>query len=278
MSEAAAARWRRQLEAWAIPQDLLDAVPDSPYEWPVVLWKRRSEQAREAGEETPTTAVVRALLPPGGSLLDVGAGAGRASLPLAGEGYRLTAVEKNPDAAQAFREESAALGVDAVVVEGAWPEVEVPVHDVALCAHVVYDVQDIEPFLVGLAGHARRAVVVELTESHPWAGLAPYYRALHDLDRPEGPTVDDLVESVADLFETEVCVERWSRPGHAWYESWDELIEHYGRRLVLPRRRWAELRDLMAPDVTDRDGRLYVGSPERRLATVWWMIGGSCQS
>lgn len=270
MTERPVARWRRLLEEWAIPQELIDAVPDSPYEWSAGLWKRRAETARDSQEEAPTTRIVRSLLPAGGSLLDVGAGTGRASLPLAQEGFRLTAVEKNPGMAQALAGEAVSLGIDVVLVEGAWPEVDVPVHDVAMCAHVVYDVQDIEPFLMAMAGHARHGVVVELTESHPWSGLTPYYRALHGLDRPVGPTVEDFEAVVEELFGPTAQIERWSRPGHSWFESWDEIVAYYGRRLVLPEDRRDELRDVMAPDVHEQDGRLLVGSPERQMATVWW--------
>ncbi len=46
----------------------------------------------------------------------------------------------------------------------AWPDVadEVDIHDVVMCANVVYDVQDIGPFLDALAGHAGKGVVVEI--------------------------------------------------------------------------------------------------------------------
>lgn len=264
-----AERWRAQLKSWALPAELLDAVEDSPYQWPASLWKRRAAVARRE-EETPTTRVVRSLLPAGGSLLDVGAGAGRASLPLAAEGFRVTGVEKNPGMVEAFREEAAALGLDALAVESAWPDADVPVHDVTMCANVVYDVQDIEPFLRAMVGHARCGVVVELTAGHPWSNLTPYYRVLHRLERPTGPTYLDFVAVVADLVEEKIEVDVWTRPGRVWYQSWDEVLEFYGRRLVLPRSRWQELRSLLAPDVAEDEGRLLVGSPERQLVTVWW--------
>ncbi len=84
---SAAARWREYLEAWALPPSLLAAVPDSPYAWPADLY-RRGQEAEAAGPPTPTARRVLGLLPPGGSLLDVGAGTGRASLPLAAWGIR----------------------------------------------------------------------------------------------------------------------------------------------------------------------------------------------
>lgn len=268
----AADAWARQLRAWSIPDELLEAVDESPYGWPQHLWARRSELARRERGETPTSEVLARLLPPRGVLLDVGAGRGRASLPFAGRGHRLVAIEKSAEMAAGLREEAAASGVAVDVIEASWPEAapEVGAVDVAMCAHVVYDVQAIAPFLEAMHRAARHGTVVELTDRHPWAPLAPYYRSLHGLDRPEGPTVDDLVAVVTEVVGATPNVERWTRPGELWFESWDELLELQGRRLVVPAHRRGELRRLLEPDVIDADGRLYLGGADRSLATVWW--------
>jgi SAM-dependent methyltransferase len=260
------------LEEWALPDELLDAVAESPYGWSPELWRRRAQIAHEQGSETPTSGIVRGLLPEDGTLLDIGAGTGRASLLHAGEGASLTAVEKNPELADGFRLRAAELNIDADLIAGSWPEVAgtVGIHDVALCAHVVYDVQDVEPFLLAMTTHARGGVVVELTPEHPWAGLTPYYRALHGLGRPDGPTYRDFVEVVAQVCGVQPQVEVWTRSGQVWFESWDEILDHYQKRLVLPRHRREELRELLAPNMEMDDDRLYVGSRDRTIATVWW--------
>ena len=265
----AAERWRSELEAWAIPQQLLEAVTDSPYRWPVELFRRRNITAEEMAP-SPTSETVERLAGPGGTVLDIGAGAGRASLPLARTGHPVTAVEKAPEMAAALREESVGVGGYAVV-EDEWPTaVDLGSFDVVMAAHVVYDVPLIEPFLRAMAAHSLRGVVLELTEAHPWAPLGPYYRALHGIDRPDGPTVDDLVDVIREEMGVEPTVERWERPGGTWFESWDEIIELYRRRLVVPPARSDEVRPLLEPDVEIHDGRMTVGEPVRRLATVWW--------
>ncbi len=271
MTAGAAQRWRAELEAWAIPQELLDAVPDSPYSWPPELWKRRTAAA-EAGEEPDTTGIVRPFLGDGGTLLDVGAGTGRASLPLAAEGHRLTAVEKNPGMAQGLREEAERLGVAVDVIEGAWPDVAAAAgaHDVVMSAHVVYDVQDIAPFIRALDAAAREAVVIELTPAHPWASLAPYYEALHALGRPAGPTVGDLVTVIHEELGAEPAVEWWSRPGGLRFTDRAELVGFFRRRLVLPVEREPELEALLDPDIVPEGEWLLLGGGERELATVWW--------
>lgn len=265
----AADHWRRQLAAWEIPEELLAAVTENPYRWPVEVFRRRNISADESGP-TPTTDIVHRLAGEGGSVLDIGAGTGRASIPLARHGHPVTAVEKSAAMASALREEIGEFD-DYAVIEGAWPLAEDPgLFDVVMAAHVVYDVSPIETFIQAMNAHARRGVVLELTESHPWTPLGPYYRALHDIDRPDGPTVDDLVAVITDVIGFSPRLERWERAGGTWFESWDEIIELYRRRLVVPDARIDEVRPLLEPAVSESDGRLTVGDTVRRLATVWW--------
>jgi SAM-dependent methyltransferase len=269
----AAEHWRRQLADWAIPDALLAAVEDSPYRWPVELFRRRNISAEETGP-SPTVELADRLAGPGGSVLDIGAGTGRVSIPLARSGHPVTALERSPEMVAALRQEAA--DVDGYrIVEGTWPEHhDLGVFDVTLAAHVVYDVAELGPFLRTMTEHARRAVVLEMTDTHPWTPLGPYYLALHGLDRPTGPTVEDLVAVVSEECGVRPEVEWWERPGGTWFESWEEIEELYRRRLVLPPARAEELRPLLEPDVRDiGDGRLVVGEPVRCLATVWWPVG-----
>jgi SAM-dependent methyltransferase len=269
---SAAARWREYLDAWALPPALLAAVPDSPYTWPTDFCRRR-QSAEAGGPPTPTVRAVRDLLPPGGSLLDVGAGTGRASLPVAAGGHPLTAVERNPAMIEALRSEAEAAGVAVRVVEGSWPEAaaEAGRHDVAVCSHVVYDVPDPAPFLRALHAAARVAVVLEAGERHPWANLIPYYRALHGLDRPAGPTGDLLVQVVSEVIGVSPEVERWIGPARMGFADLQELVEYYRRRLLVPVARTAELVDRLAPDIVEEGGWLSLGG-EQGAVTMWWRV------
>lgn len=268
---SAVACWRELLEAWALPPELLAAVPDSPYEWPAGLWRRGAE---ESEGDTPTTRVVARLLPPGGSLLDVGAGTGRASRPFARRGHPVTAVERDPQMAAVLREEAAAAGLEVRLLEGSWPQValETGCHDVALASHVVYDVADLAPFLRALHEVARVGVVLEAGERHPWDGLRKYYRALHGLERPDGPTADLLVEVIQEVLGVIPQVERWTGRRRLRFADLQEVVDLYRRRLLVPVERVAEVADLLAPDIVEEDGWLSLRD-DRGVVTVWWAAG-----
>jgi SAM-dependent methyltransferase len=264
----AAARWGRMLEAWALPEELLAAAEESPYGWPeAVLACMRRE--RDAGEDTPTLSVVRELIPGGGSLLDVGAGTGRLAVPLAREGYAVTAVE--PAGPMLADLTAAAVGLPVEIVEGRWPDAAPSVRhcDLALSAHVVYDVADIGPFVSTLHA-AADAVVIECGADHPRTALAPLYRALHGLDRPVGPTVDDLAAVVEEVTGAAPAVVRWEARRPMRFSGRDEALALYRRRLALPAARSAELEKLLGPRLHADGGEWVVDEGARRTATLWW--------
>jgi 2-polyprenyl-3-methyl-5-hydroxy-6-metoxy-1,4-benzoquinol methylase len=266
---SAADSWRRQLENWKIPDALLAAVEESPYGWSKELWKRRAARAVELDRTSPTLDLVRDLAD-GGSVLDVGAGTGRASLPLVRDGYRVTMVEPNRAMLDGLAELKGELGFEVVV--GRWPAVagDVKPHAVALSAHVVYDVADVAPFLTALHRAVTKGIVLELTPAHPWVNLGPLYRELHGLDRPLGPTVEDLAAVVREALGVEPVVHRWSRPTDMVFDTAEEAIEFTARRLVLPRGRWAELEERLLPRLAGRAGHWQIEPTERELCTLWW--------
>ena len=199
-------RWRHQLEARRIPDPILEAAPESPYGFPTELFRRRAEAITRSAEMTPTVARAQEALPDGGSVLDVGVGGGATSLPVAVTTGEATAglivgVDAQQDMLDAFSVTAAEIGVEVQTIVGAWPDVapQTPAADVVVCGHVLYNVQDLEPFVRALDGHARRRVVVEITREHPIAWMAGLWRSFHGLEWPEGPTADDAQEALRDL-------------------------------------------------------------------------------
>jgi len=263
-------RWREQLDGWAIPSEILAAAPESPWGYPVGLFRSR---ARRAGSRpaTPSNLEAARSMPEGGSVLDVGAGAGAASLPLAGLAGRLVAVDESPAMVASFLNAADAAGVPAEAVEGRWPEVagRVGPADVVVCHHVLYNVADLAPFALALTGHARRRVVAELTDRHPLAGLRPLWRRFHDLDRPTGPGADDAVAALG-AAGLEVDRQDWEQPDRFGFDDFDELVAFTRRRLCLPAARDPEVAEALLDEGTRQVDGVWVSGQPRRVTTLSW--------
>ena len=181
-------RWSDDLAAWAIPEPILAAVPDSPWVLPGQVFARRADKLA-AAPAGPSFEQAWAALDPPGTVLDVGPGAGAACLPLLPRTTSLTAVDADERMLALLAERTDARGVRARCLHGRWPQVapEVPVADVVTCHHVLYNVPDLHPFVTALTGHARRLVVVETASSHPMTSLNQLWLRFHGLRRPDRP-------------------------------------------------------------------------------------------
>jgi 2-polyprenyl-3-methyl-5-hydroxy-6-metoxy-1,4-benzoquinol methylase len=145
--------WAAQLAAWAIPEPILARATESPWVLPQQVFIRRAKrQVAEPGG--PTYRAVAVALADPGTVLDVGAGAGAASLPLAPRIVSATAVDENEAMLASYAERGAALDLPVQLVCGRWPDVagQVEPADLVVCTHVLYNVPDIGPFVTELPG------------------------------------------------------------------------------------------------------------------------------
>jgi SAM-dependent methyltransferase len=267
-------RWREALAAWAIPDAILAAAPESPYPFPTEPFRRRAIRSVSA---PPTPTTVRALdaLPSGGSVLDVGVGGGSTSLPLARKAGSIVGVDSARGMLSAFRDAAATSGASVRTIAGAWPEraAHAPVCDVVVCGHVLYNVADLAPFARALDEHAGARVVVELTGEHPWAWMNDLWQRFHDLRRPTSPRAEDAREVLVELGLAPSWEERSVGPQPSGFDRREDAVALVRRRLCLPREADAEVERALGGRLRSVDGLWSCGPSRTRIVTMWWDTG-----
>lgn len=197
------------------------------------------------------------LAEPGETWLDIGAGAGRYSLPLALKVERVLAIDPSPAMLAALREGMAEHGIGNIdVTEGLWPaEGRALGADVVLMAHIGYDIAEFGAFLDGAEAAATRRCVVVMRTGNRLASYRMLWPEIHGEERVRLPMLSELLVLLAARGTTPevTLVDR-----QAWgYDSIEELTEGYRLMLWLrpgsPKDR--RLRALVAERATQRDGQ-----------------------
>jgi SAM-dependent methyltransferase len=252
----AAKRWRDELAAWAIPDEILAQAPESPWGFPPELFAAPPDPV-----ETPSRDRALEALPDGGHVLDVGCGGGAGGLALVPPASSVIGLDESAAMLETFAAAAAVRQVDYRVVRGQWPDVahEAGHADVVVCHHVLYNVAELEPFVRALDAAAHNRVVVELTAAHPLTTSAPLWQHFHGLDRPAGPAADLALEVIRDLG-IDVAVQRWSRPPRE--VAREVYVRMNRRRLCLPVEAEPDVDRLMGPTDLPRD-----------VVTLWWGAG-----
>lgn len=266
------ARWRADLATWAIPAEILAQAPDTPWIPEREVFIRRAI-ARTAAPGGASYRRVAEALPPGGTILDIGAGAGAASLPHLAQAGALVAVDADATLLAELVRQAGAAADRVGIVTGRWPDVaaEVPIADVVVCHHVLYNVPDLEPFVAALAAHARRRVVIEITPAHPLTRLNPLWERLQGVQRPTRPTWSDAAETIRSLGHA-VQVEREELPPDPRGGTWDELVATTARRLCLGPERSNDVAAALRAEGALPDDPTTWSPPRRSVVTLWWDV------
>jgi SAM-dependent methyltransferase len=148
-----------------------------------------------ARTDEPVLNELLALARIGDSWLDIGCGGGRYALPLARRVKHLTAVDPSPAMLNVLRSGLAEHAIDNVdIIEGRWPDLPHPrpSADVALMAHVGYDIEAIGPFLEAAEAACHHCVAI-MGEGAMTTAAALLWEPVHGEPRVPLPALPELV-------------------------------------------------------------------------------------
>jgi SAM-dependent methyltransferase len=228
-------------------------------------------QADPRRTDEPALDILRALATPRETWLDIGAGGGRYALPLALLVKDVIAVEPSEGMQRVLREGMARHGIDNIqIVPARWPMPAPPVADVALMAHIGYDIEDIGPFLDAMEQAARRLCVAILVTPAPPYLAEPFWPPIHGESRIALPSLREflgLLLARGRLFEVRL-LEREPLT-HADREA--PLTWLYQQLFVAPDTdKGRRLASLARDAITAREGRWALSWTRAPLGIVTW--------
>ena len=276
LARAIETAWAARVRANGEQVDRIREVPDGQDFYAPVRSLFRADPTRT---DDPLVAALLALVRPGDTWLDVGAGAGRFALPIARaldpSGGSVVALDVSPSMLEGLEEIAEDHAIENVrTVELRWPP-DVSARDfgadVGLIAHVGYDVEEIGPFLDALEAASRRLCVALLMERAPASAADPFWPPVHGEERVPLPALPDAVELLTargrNPTETRIPIE----PRR--FESREELEGFVRRQLWIAsdgpkeRRFQAALEDLTEQTA---DGWTLRGRSASNVGVVTW--------
>jgi molybdenum cofactor cytidylyltransferase len=195
------ATWAARIRANREQVERIREVPDGADFYAPVSSLFRADPTRT---DDPVLDVLLGLVRSGETWLDVGAGAGRFALPIARaldpSGGAVVALDASGSMLEALREIAEDYAIENVrTIEARWPASDVRAvadldADVALIAHVGYDVVAIGPFLQALEAAAGRLCVAVLMTRVPASAADPFWLPVHGEPRVPLPALPDVLE------------------------------------------------------------------------------------
>jgi 2-polyprenyl-3-methyl-5-hydroxy-6-metoxy-1,4-benzoquinol methylase len=216
-------------------------------------WSQRAasyyENVRRQRDPGPIVAAVLGATKPGDTVLDVGGGFGAVAVPVAEAGRQVTVVDPSGSMLEYLWRWAAEVGVSdrVAALHSRWEDAEVAPHDVVVCAHVLYPIEDVVLFLTRLRAAARSACLVALRSTPPENGPAELFAELHGEERVPQPAFGDLCAVLGELgwmFEASIHAadSTWS------FDSLEEAVDSLAHSLLVGERgagrgrlrRWAQ--------------------------------------
>jgi hypothetical protein len=175
---AAAEAWRAIVLA---EREQVERLPGRPRPEDFYAPVAESFKADPHRTDDPLLDVLRPIVRPEETWLDVGAGGGRYTLPIAVLARRVFAVEPSAGMRGVMVGACREFGIGNVdLFDERWPcSSDTPIADVGFISQVGYDIPDFGAFLDQLEAHSRRLCVAVLFARAPISDFAPLWPLVH---------------------------------------------------------------------------------------------------
>jgi FkbM family methyltransferase len=145
------------LELW---QKLIEANPHTPDSDPIKRYKNHANQKHQRPD--PLLDFIIRSIGNGDTVMDIGAGNGRWTIPLAKAAKRVTAIEPSEEMMEFLRQNILPSQKNILLIQSSWEEANVEIHDVVVCAHSMYSSPDIALFVHKMEQHSRKTCYMEI--------------------------------------------------------------------------------------------------------------------
>lgn len=208
---------------------------------------------------------------PEDTVLDIGAGTGGWTIPLARRAARVVAVDNSPSMLEVLGRKIAAEGLANVEVHsGTWPEEQAGRHDHVLAVHSCYGTTDLPGFIAAMTASARRTCYLGITFPIPTSAVTQAAIGLWGSrwGRP------DFVVAYNVMLEMGLMPNVWVDEGSEQVHSvvpLDEALVKAKRLLGLGASDLHDpyLREFLQ-DVLEPEGGGFRWPQQSRSALVWW--------
>jgi SAM-dependent methyltransferase len=265
--EEACAAWAARVRADREQVDRLREAPDGDFYGPVAsAFKANPERS-----DDPVLDILTGLVEPGETWLDIGAGGGRFSLPIALKAGQVIAVEPSEGMLGVLREGMTEHGITNIDIHNTrWPSPDPIEADCSLISLVGNDIEDIGPFIEAMEASTRRMCTFVNLEVPPASAFRGVWLDVHGEPRAVLPSLPEflgLLLARGRLFEMRIVergIQSFEDPEHvlvgARRQTWVEPGSEKDRILQ------QSIRDRLQ----ERDGRYAFSWAPMRIGIVTW--------
>lgn len=252
------------------------------HERPEEMWDKRAEEFNKStrgGSERTEKQVASLKLDPDYTVLDVGAGTGRLSVPIAKIVKQVTAVDQSKGMLSYLEENMAEGGLSNYkAIQKRWEDVELGVdiepHDVVIASHSL-GMFDLQEALAKMDAAAKRRVYI-FTAAGKWFfddQEEELWERIYDRPpRRGGGFRSDymLLYNILHDMGIYANVEIRDSEHVQRYGSIDEAVERWKERREIPPENEPLLREYLAKNLEDENGGGLVFRRRTKSAMIWW--------